>query len=106
MSNQLKAIRQALRQTQVGIAHELGISRGLWSVHEGKPAGHDVPPHIARVLIKFARAQGMPLTYEHIYDGKPLPQMVLIAAEQVPPELRPPVAKRPRRRIADAATAG
>lgn len=102
MSNQLKAIRQALRQTQVGIAHELGISRGLWSVHEGKPAGHDVPPHIARVLIKFARAQGMPLTYEHIYDGAKLPEMVLIPADQVPPELRPAV-KRQRRRIAATA---
>lgn len=105
MSNQLKAIRQALRQTQVGIAHELGISRGLWSVHEGKPAGHDVPPHIARVLIRFARAQGMPLTYEHIYDGAKLPEMVLIAADQVPPELRPVAAKRQRRRVIASAEA-
>ncbi len=99
MSNSLKAVRKALRQTQAGIADALGISRGLWSVHEGKPADHDVPPHIARSLIRFARAQGMPLTYEHLYDGAKLPEMVLIPADKVPLELRQAEQKRPRRRV-------
>lgn len=100
MTNPLQSIRKALRMTQAGIADALKISRGLWSVHEGKPPGHDVPPHIARALIRYARAQGMPLTYEHVYDGAKLPEMVLIPADQVPPELRPSQPeRRPRRRV-------
>jgi hypothetical protein len=41
----------------------------------------------------------MPLTYEHLYDGAKLPEMVLIPADKVPPELRQAEQKRPRRRV-------
>jgi len=110
MDGVLKKLRTALRMTQSGIAKEIGISRGLWSVHESKdvPGGdHDVPPHIARALIKLAKAQGLPLTYQHLYEGDKLPEMVLVPASvlkrrgRMPkPQLPPPEPpKRPRRRV-------
>ena len=107
MDGVLKKLRTSLRMKQSGIAKEIGISRGLWSVHESKdvPGGdHDVPPHIARALIKLARAKGLPLTYEHLYEGAQLPEMVLVPAAvlkrrgrmpKAPPPPEPP--KRPRR---------
>lgn len=98
--NPLKPIRQLLRKTQAELAVALDISRGLWSVHEGKPAGHLVPPHIARSLIAFAKLQGVPLTYEHLYEGAELPRMVMVEVNKLPPELKPiakPKEKRTRR---------
>ena len=107
MDGVLKKLRTSLRMKQTEIATALGISRGLWSVHESKdvPGGdHDVPPHIARALIKLARAKGLPLTYEHLYEGAQLPEMVLVPAAvlkrrgrmpKAPPPPEPP--KRPRR---------
>lgn len=97
MTNPLRDVRKTLHMTQGDLAEQLNISRGLWSVHEGKPAGHDVPPHIARTLIAFARQRGLPLTYEHLYDSKPLPAMRLLPARLVPvdqPPKRPKPAKR------------
>lgn len=99
MNGVLKKVRTALRMTQTEIAGAIGISRGLWSVHEGKDEreAHDAPPHIVRELIKQARKRGMPLTYEHVYDGAPLPVMALVPVDQLPPGLRPAPAKRARR---------
>jgi DNA-binding XRE family transcriptional regulator len=56
--------------TQAELARAIGISRSLWSVHESKSeAGpHDLPPHIARKLLRHAHEQGVQLTYEHIYS--------------------------------------
>jgi len=99
MTNPLKNIRNALRLTQADMADALKISRGLWSIHEGKPAGHDVPPHIARSLVRYARSKGYPLSYENIYEGAPLPQMVMVPVADLPPEMRAQLAKRPRRRV-------
>jgi DNA-binding XRE family transcriptional regulator len=113
MQGVLKKIRATLRMTQSDLAEAIGISRGLWSVHEGKDVGddHDVPPHIARSLIKLARLKGVPLTYEHIYDGKVLPEMVLVPVEQIikrgrkpKPKRPPPKAKGQRRIVVDRAT--
>lgn len=97
MNGVLKKIRVALRMTQTDLATAIGISRGLWSVHEGKDEreDHDAPPHIVRELIKQARRRGVPLTYEHVYDGAPLPQMVLVPLDSLPPELRPGRKRRP-----------
>lgn len=87
--NPLKPIRQLLRKTQSDLADAIDISRGLWSVHEGKQGAHDVPPHIARRVIAYAKSIGVPLTYEHFYEGAELPRMVLVPVDKLPPELKP-----------------
>lgn len=115
MDGVMKRVRTALRMKQTEIAEQIGISRGLWSVHESKDdaGGHDMPPHIARSLKKLARSKGMPLTYENLYEGEPLPEMVLVPAKVlerraarkaapppvVAPPAEPPAPEKRRRRV-------
>lgn len=99
--NPMRTTRELLRMTQSKMAQAIGISRGLWSVHEGKGPDHDVLPRIARALIAYARTQNVPLTYEHFYDGLEFPNVKVTytmpkVKREAPVE---PITARPRRRV-------
>ena len=123
MTDRLKQIRKALLESGASIARSIDCTRAVWSMHESREqvqAEHWLPPRLARNLVRYARSKGMPLTYEHIYEGAPLPVMTLavvktlrkpaarakaVPVTQTPPPVETPVQPRPRRRIIASAVA-
>ncbi|PMQ16983.1 DNA-binding transcriptional regulator [Janthinobacterium sp. AD80] len=67
--NPIQTIRVRLRVTQAALAKELGVTQGNISHYE---QGQEVPPSVAKLLIKFAASKGEAVTYNDIY-GEPIP---------------------------------
>lgn len=67
--NPIQTIRGRLRVTQAALAKELGVTQGNVSHYE---QGQEVPPPVAKLLIKFAASKGEAVTYNDIY-GEPIP---------------------------------
>ena len=67
--NPIQTIRGRLRVTQAALAKELGVTQGNISHYE---QGQEVPPPVAKLLIKFAASKGEAVTYNDIY-GEPIP---------------------------------
>ena len=67
--NPIQTIRGRLRVTQAALAKELGVTQGNISHYE---QGQEVPPPVAKLLIKFAASKGEVVTYNDIY-GEPIP---------------------------------
>lgn len=65
--NPIQTIRGRLRVTQAALAKELGVTQGNISHYE---QGQEVPPAVAKLLIKFAASLGETITYTDIY-GEP-----------------------------------
>ena len=67
----IKHIRERLGVTQAALAQGIGVTQGNVSHYEH---GQPVPPKVASRLIEFARAAGVDLTFDDIYqaisDGK------------------------------------
>jgi len=59
--------------TQSAIARPLGVTQGNVSFYE---KGQTVPPAVAGKLIELARDHGFALTYDHIYGGALLPELI------------------------------
>lgn len=66
--NPIQTIRGRLRVTQAALAKELGVTQGNISHYE---QGQEVPPPVAKLLIKFAASKGEAVTYNDIY-GEPI----------------------------------
>ncbi|MGK5080487.1 helix-turn-helix domain-containing protein [Janthinobacterium sp. HLX7-2] len=66
--NPIQTIRRRLRVTQASLAKELGVTQGNVSHYE---QGQEVPPSVAKLLIKFASSLGLVVTYNDIY-GEPI----------------------------------
>lgn len=66
--NPIQTIRGRLRVTQAALAKELGVTQGNVSHYE---QGQEVPPPVAKLLIKFAASKGAAVTYNDIY-GEPI----------------------------------
>jgi putative transcriptional regulator len=63
------SIRRLLKMTQGQLAKHLGMSQANISNYE---RGQPVPPDVAAKLIELARSQGKELTYDNIYDLRPV----------------------------------
>ena len=68
-----KTIRERLGMTQAALGEALGCTQGNISFYE---KGQTVPPDTARSLIAIARQRGLPLTFDHVYGGAPVPDPV------------------------------
>lgn len=68
--NPIRTIRRRLGLSQRQLAEALGRTQGNVAFYE---RGQTVPPAVAARLIEFARAQGLGVSYEHIYAGADLP---------------------------------
>lgn len=67
--NPIKSIRTRLGVTQAALADSIGCTQGNIGHYENK--GQTVPPGVAKRLIEFATARGVPLSYEDIYGQTP-----------------------------------
>ncbi|WCM86674.1 helix-turn-helix domain-containing protein [Acidovorax sp. NCPPB 3576] len=67
----LRIIRQRLGITQRVVADGIGCTQGNVGHYEN---GQTVPPAMARKLIAFCKSQGLPITFEHIYEDAKLPE--------------------------------
>lgn len=66
----LKAIRERLAATQAALSEVMGCTQGNVSFYE---KGQTVPPEAAKLLIDYARARGLEITFDHIYGNASLP---------------------------------
>jgi putative transcriptional regulator len=66
--NPIQTIRRRLRVTQSSLAKELGVTQGNVSHYE---QGQEMPPSVAKLLIRFAASLGLVVTYNDIY-GEPV----------------------------------
>lgn len=64
--NPIQTIRRSLRVTQSSLAKELGVTQGNVSHYE---QGQEMPPSVAKLLIKFASSLGLVVTYNDIYGA-------------------------------------
>ena len=68
--HQLKYIRLHLGMTQQSMADALGCTQGNIGHYE---RGQTFLPDVAKKLIEFAAARGLPITYDHVYGDAKLP---------------------------------
>lgn len=66
--NPIQTIRGRMRVTQVALAKALGVTQSNVSHYE---QGQEMPPQVAKLLIKFAASLGEIVTYNDIY-GEPI----------------------------------
>lgn len=62
----IKHIRERLGVTQAALAQGIGVTQGNVSHYEH---GQPVPPRVAFRLIEFARAAGVDVTFDDIYQS-------------------------------------
>lgn len=67
----LKSIRERLGVTQQVLADGIGCTQGNVGHYE---RGQDFPTDRARLLIAFARARSVELSFDHIYGDAELPE--------------------------------
>ncbi|MDO8065600.1 DNA-binding transcriptional regulator [Janthinobacterium sp. SUN206] len=65
--NPIQTIRGRMRVTQVALAKALGVTQSNVSHYE---QGQEMPPQVAKLLIKFAASLGEIVSYNDIY-GEP-----------------------------------
>lgn len=70
----VKLIRQHMGLTQAEMAVALGTVQGNITTYEN---GRALPEKRAHLLIEFAEARGLALTYDHIYGTAPLPEVAV-----------------------------
>jgi len=75
--NTFTLIRRQIGATQAEMAKALEMSQGNVSFLE---RGQTVTPKTAEKLIQFAATRGVTLTYDHVYGGRPLPNVRKVRA--------------------------
>lgn len=70
--NQVRQIRARLGLTQQELADQLGCTQGNVGHYE---RGQTVPPDVAKRLIDVASKRSLKITFDHVYDLKPLPEL-------------------------------
>lgn len=73
-----RSIRDRLRMTQAAIGAAIGVTQGNVSFYE---KGQTIPPDVAAQLIELARANGLELTFDHVYGAAALPAPTTARAE-------------------------
>lgn len=69
----LQQIRTALGLSQRAIGELLGMTQGnVWHYEQGQT----VPPEVATKLIEVANARGLAISYDHVYGGADLPEVM------------------------------
>jgi len=76
--NNIKAIRARLDLTQADLAIGMGCTQGNVGHYE---RGQTVPPGVARKLIEFAAAKGVPLSFNDVYMPELAKAQTIIAPE-------------------------
>jgi putative transcriptional regulator len=71
--NTIKSIRTHLGMSQRAMAEGIGCTQPNIGFYE---RGQSIPPRVAAKLIELAVANGVDLTYDHIYGLRELPWAV------------------------------
>lgn len=69
----LKTIRERLDVTQQTLADGIGCTQGNVGHYE---RGQTLPPDMARKVIDFCAANGLVITFDHVYGSAELPSVV------------------------------
>lgn len=83
MRNNLKAIRNALKLTQTGLAQLIGCSQGNIGHYESR--GQRIRQEVAQRIIEVAKQRGVVITLEDIYGEKNMSEVTI--AREIKPKI-------------------